>query len=92
MNIWSTFNPTAAVSIGAGARYVDKRLLRQRESGAVYVPSYHTYDAVATIRVNPMVDLQLNLYNISDKLYYDSGRMWTPAAGRSITLGTTIKL
>lgn len=92
VNIWSTFNPTPALSLGAGARYIDKRLLRQNASGSIYVPSYHTYDAVASVKVNPMVDIQLNLYNISDKLYYDSGRMWAPAAGRSVTLGTSIKL
>ncbi len=92
VNLWTTFQPTEAFSIGGGMRYMDKRLLRNTATVTTYVPSYHTYDAVASFQVNRNVGLQLNLNNLTDKLYYDSGRMWVPAAGRSVTIGTSLRL
>lgn len=92
INLWGTVKPTRNLSIGAGARYMDKRLLRKTATSTIHVPSYHTYDAVASYKFNPTVDIQLNIYNLSNKLFYDSGRMWVPAPGRSVTLGTSVKL
>jgi catecholate siderophore receptor len=91
VSLWTNYQLSPAFSVGGGARYVDKRLLRNTETVTTYVPSYHTYDLVAAYKLNPYVDLRLNLQNLSDKLYYDSGRMWTPAPGRSVALTTTVK-
>lgn len=90
VNAWTTVNLTKDLQIGGGGRYVDSRLLRVQATGDVYVPSYHTFDAVASYHVNSTVGVQLNLYNLSDKLYYDSGRMWVPAAGRAFSVTTSI--
>lgn len=87
VTLWTTYQITPALNIGGGARYQDKRQLR----GTTWIPSYHTYDATASYRLNSQVDLQFNLRNLTDELYYDSGRMWTPAPGRSFSMGTTFK-
>jgi catecholate siderophore receptor len=89
---WTSYQVTRDLEIGGGARYLDKRLLRINGATSIYVPSYHTYDATASYRFNPSIDLRLNLYNLTDKLYYDSGRMWVPAAGRSVAVTTSVKL
>jgi catecholate siderophore receptor len=93
VNVWGTVNLTKNLQVGGGGRYVDTRLLRLATATAaeVSVPSYHTYDAVASYRFNSTLGLQLNLYNLSDKLYYDSGRMWVPAAARSFSVTTSVK-
>jgi catecholate siderophore receptor len=88
---WATYRVSNALSLGGGARYLDKRLLRINGTTQVYVPSYHAYDAMASYRMTSALDLQLNLYNLTDKLYYDSGRMWVPAAGRSVSVTTAVK-
>ena len=91
VNVWSSYAVTRKLEVGAGGRYVDRRFLRSTAGNDVYVPSYHTYDAMASYQIRPAIGLQLNLYNLSDELYYDSGRMWVPAAGRAISLTTSVK-
>ena len=101
VNAWTTYQVTSNLSVGGGGRYQDRRLLRSTVVAAtattpatvnnVYVPSYHTYDAVASYRLSSSLDLRMNVYNISDKLFYDSGRMWVPAAGRSVAFTTSVK-
>jgi len=91
VNTWTTYEITRGLTVGGGAQYLDKRLLRLTDTSEVYVPSYHLYNAMASYQVTPTVGVQLNLYNLSDKLYYDSGRMWVPAAGRSFSLSTSVE-
>ena len=95
VNAWSGYAVTKTIEVGAGGRYVDRRFLRTTAtngtSTSVYVPSYHTYDAMASYQVRPTIGLQLNVYNLSDELYYDSGRMWVPAPARAVSITTTVK-
>lgn len=91
INTWTTYEIVRGLTIGGGAQYLDKRLLRLTDSSQVYVPSYHLYNAMGSYQVTPTVGVQLNLYNLSNKLYYDSGRMWVPAAARSVSVSTSIK-
>jgi catecholate siderophore receptor len=86
-NLWTTYQLPGEFELGAGARYVDRRFLR----GTTYVPGYRSYDAVASKSFGHRVGLRLNVYNLTDALYYDNGRFWVPAPGRSAALSTTIK-
>lgn len=86
-NIWTTYQLPRHLQVGGGLRYVDRRLLR----GATYVPSYHTFDAEASYQVNEQLGLRLNIYNLTDELFYDSGRFWVPGPSRSVMLATTVK-
>jgi catecholate siderophore receptor len=86
-NLWTTYRLPGDVEAGGGVQYVGRRFLR----GTTYVPGYRTYDAVISRTFGQRVGLRLNVYNISDALYYDNGRFWVPAPGRSASLSMTIK-
>lgn len=86
VSIWTSYALPWHLQVGGGLRYVGRRLLR----GSTYVPSYHTLDAQAAYQVNDHLGLQLNIYNLTDELYYDSGRFWVPAPSRSVRLATTV--
>jgi outer membrane receptor protein involved in Fe transport len=40
--------------------------------------------------VNDHLGLRLNIYNLTDELYYDSGRFWVPGPSRSVMLSTNV--
>jgi catecholate siderophore receptor len=86
-SVWTTYELPWRLELGGGVRYVDRRLLR----GTTYVPSYQTVDAEAAYHLNEHLDLRLNLYNLTDERYYDSGRFWVPGPSRSATLATTVR-
>jgi catecholate siderophore receptor len=59
-----------------------------------WAPGYTRFDAMANYIVNPNVSLQLNVQNLSDKLYYDkvsSPHYAGVAAGRSASLTASFK-
>jgi catecholate siderophore receptor len=85
-NLWTTYAFPSEVEAGIGARYVDRRFLR----GTTYVPGYRTYDAELSKTFGHRVGLRLNVYNLTDALYYDNGRYWVPAPSRSAALSTTL--
>ncbi len=49
-----------------------------------YVPAYWKLDAMLAYKVTPNSTLQLNVYNLTDQLYYSqySGGNVVPASGR----------
>ena len=76
--------------MGGGAYYVSKTF-GGNQGGAgggangVYLPSYWRYDAFASYVVNDRVNLQLNVQNLFDDLYYTQsfGNRGTPGPGRT---------
>lgn len=90
--LWSQYQATDAISVGAGARYVGS--LRRGSDGAVGTPDhtegYWVADAKLGYRVNRNLDLQLNVYNIFDKDYVasinKSGYRYHPGAPRTFLL------
>ena len=94
---WSTCKLPHGWTIGGGARFVDA-LLRGTD-GAIgtpeYTNSYWVFDAMATYKISKNVDLQLNLYNLTDKQYVaainKSGYRYTPGMPRSAVLAANIK-
>ena len=67
-SLWATFAATPRVTIGAGANYVDLRY--GNAANTVWIPSYTTYDAMASLAVNERMRLQLNLQNLTDEVYF----------------------
>lgn len=86
--LWTSYTFPWRLEVGAGARYVGRRYVR----GTFWVPSYTTADAEAALPVGRQLSLRLNLYNLTDETYYDTGRFWVPAAGRSARLTAEVKL
>lgn len=87
-NIWTTYRFPWKLEVGGGAQYMSDRLLAAGRT--TRVPSYWAFNAMAAFPIVPNVNMKLNAYNLTDRLYYDNGRNWVPAAGRSITLFTSV--
>jgi catecholate siderophore receptor len=91
--LWSTYDVDPKWQVGAGMNYVSSRTARN--TGIVEtVPEYTTFDAMAKYRLTDTIDLQVNVYNITDEEYFDllhPGHV-VPGAGRTILFTTRFKL
>jgi catecholate siderophore receptor len=91
-NVWSLLEPTPAWSIGAGFTAVSHRYADTENTAGV--PGYVVYNAMASYVVNDHLKLQVNLNNLTNKLYF-TGFYYTgvdenhalPSPGRTL-IGT----
>jgi catecholate siderophore receptor len=90
-SLWTTYDFPFGLTIGAGGRYTDKRF-RSDNNHNGYVPAYKVFDAMVSYRINDNVGLRLNLYNLSDELYYIQPRYWVRGTPFSAILTTDFKL
>lgn len=79
---WSSYDITDRLTVGAGATYNDMAYVNTTNTS--YVPSYWNFDAMASYQINKNFQLQLNVYNLTNELYYAQyyGGHAVPAAGR----------
>ena len=68
-SLWSSYEILPKLTIGGGAFYVSR--VFGNTDNSVYVPSYTRFDAMATYALDKNVTLQLNVQNLTNKLYYD---------------------
>jgi catecholate siderophore receptor len=95
VNLWSEYEFTENFEIGVGGNWLDHRFADYAES--VNISGYVVWNAMASYKLNKSLFLQLNGFNLANKLYYD-GSYYTsaaenhiiPGAGRSVRL--TIRL
>lgn len=66
---WTTYQAMPKLTVGGGAYYVSK--IWGSEATNKWVPSYWRFDAMAAYRINKNVGLQLNLLNLTNKVYYN---------------------
>jgi catecholate siderophore receptor len=92
MNFWTTLEPTVAWTIGGGFTAVSHRYADTANTAGV--PGYVVFNAMTSYTVNSQFKLQLNLNNVTDKLYFTSiyyvdtaENHALPAAGRTL-IGT----
>jgi catecholate siderophore receptor len=92
LNFWTTVEPTAAWTIGGGFTAVSHRYADTENTAGV--PAYVMFNAMTSYSVNQHFKLQLNLNNVTDKLYFTSiyyvgiaENHALPAAGRTL-IGT----
>jgi catecholate siderophore receptor len=87
VTFWTTYQILPDLQIGGGGQYVGSRYA-QTSAPIEIGPDYITFDAMAKYRVNDQLDLQLNVYNLTDKYYYDMMHFAfvVPGAGRSAML------
>ncbi len=86
-SIWTSYAITPAVTFGIGAFYVGK--VYGNVQNTKYVPGYTRFDAMASWQVNKSLMLQLNVQNLTDKVYFDkifTTHYATVAPGRSALL------
>jgi len=94
--LWTNYQATDAISVGAGARYVGS--LRRGSDGAVGTPDhtegYWVADAKLGYKVNNNLDLQLNVYNLFDTNYVasinKSGYRYHPGEPRTFLLTANV--
>ncbi len=90
--VWSQYQATDALALGAGARYIGS--MHRGSDGAVGTPSYTegywVADAKVGYRINRNLDLQLNVYNLFDTNYVasinKSGYRYHPGEPRTFLL------
>ena len=90
--LWMTYQVMPQLTLGTGAVAMDK--VYGNAANTKFVPGYVRYDAMARYQVNPDVDLQLNINNLSDTRYFTkaySSHYATEAEGISGVLGLHFK-
>lgn len=90
-NVWSTYRLPSGFDFGGGARFVDRRF--GNTINTRFVDAYWTFDAMASYPISKHIDLRLNLFNLTDKLYFDriGGGHIVPGPGRAAMLSTSFR-
>uniref|UniRef100_UPI00261C2F7F TonB-dependent receptor n=1 Tax=Janthinobacterium sp. TaxID=1871054 RepID=UPI00261C2F7F len=91
-SLWTAYTVTPAITIGGGINYVDK--VYASVANNKFAPAYTRFDAMASYVLSRNVTLQLNIQNLTDKLYFDkvsSPHYAGVAPGRTATLTANIK-
>ncbi|HUA23232.1 MAG TPA: TonB-dependent siderophore receptor [Steroidobacteraceae bacterium] len=91
LNLWTEYELPKGWEIGGGANWLSHRFADSAE--AAYVPGYVVWNGLVSYEANEHLSVQLNGYNLFNKLYYD-GLYYTsaaenhaiPGAGRSVAL------
>ncbi|RYZ35086.1 MAG: TonB-dependent receptor, partial [Myxococcaceae bacterium] len=94
-SLWTTYALLDNLSLGGGAVYQDVVPVNNPANATVLltkVPNYWRFDAFASYAFKK-VDLQLNVYNLTDTLYYDAyyGGQAVPAEARSAVLSANVR-
>ncbi|MFJ1337788.1 TonB-dependent receptor [Pseudomonas caricapapayae] len=90
-SLWTTYAITPKLTLGGGAFYTDE--VYGSVANTTKVDSYVRYDAMASYKLTKNVDLQLNVQNLTDEVYYDkafSTHFANQAAGRTALLTTSV--
>ncbi len=90
-SLWTSYKVMPQFTVGAGAYYVGKQY--GNTANTVYVPSYWRFDAMAGYQFNKHVNVQLNVFNVFDKTYYDkayAAHYVSIAPGRSAVLNLNL--
>lgn len=91
-SLWTTYALLPQVTVGGGAYYVDKQF--GNTANTAYIPSYWRFDAMAGYQFSKNLNLQLNVFNVFDKKYYDraySAHFAGIAPGRSAILSANVR-
>jgi len=67
-SLWTSYAISQKVTIGGGATYVDQRF--GNVANSVWIPEYTRYDAMASFEVGSKINLQVNVQNLTDEVYY----------------------
>lgn len=92
LSLWNTYLLLPKLTIGGGAFYTSK--VYGNTTNTKWVPGYTRYDAMASYVIDKNMTLQLNIQNLSNKIYYSqayASHFATLAAGRSGTLALNVK-
>ncbi len=77
VNVWAEYEPSEKWKLGTGLNYLGRR--PADVNGQASVPSYLTWDAMVSYRVNRHLTLQVNGLNLTDALYFTNSYFSSPA-------------
>ena len=81
-SLWLTLEPGRTWKLGGGAVYMGQRFADTYNKAGV--PGYVVFNAMLSYRVSAHVDLQLNVNNIADKLYFGGIYYTEPAESHAV--------
>lgn len=67
-SLWNNFQVTEKFGVGLGMTYQDESFINN--SNSAVLPSYTRFDAAAYYQVSEDISLQVNVENLTDKLYF----------------------
>ena len=84
--LWTTYELTPLWTVGGGATYAAQTFANVQNTN--FVPNYWKLDLMTSYKVTKDSMLQLNIYNLTDELYYAQYYQGhaVPAAGRTAML------
>jgi catecholate siderophore receptor len=91
-NLWTSYRFPFGLTVGAGASYADKQY--GDVANIKWIPSYTRWDAMASYAIQDNISLQLNLQNLTDKVYFTkayASHYASIAPGRSATLALNVR-
>ncbi len=86
ITLWTSYELPHGLTIGGGTTYQSDAFANTQNTA--YVPEFWKFDAMVSYKVDPKSTIQLNIYNITDVLYYAqyyAGHA-VPGSGRSASL------
>jgi catecholate siderophore receptor len=88
-SLWMEYRLPSGVEVGGGLNYVGRRIA-QNTAPIEKAPGYVTFDVMAKYRLSEQIGLQVNVYNLTDRYYYDQLHPFhiVPGAGRSVLVST----
>ena len=88
INLWSTYQLPFRLTVGGGARFVDRRFANTINTRSV--DEYWLFEATASYRLTKNIDIRINGYNLTDRFYFDriTGGQVVPGPGRSVLVST----
>ena len=92
--LWSTYALTPEIEVGGGAIAMSSRFANNTD--LLRVPGYTRWDATVAWR-QPKYDVRLNIFNLTDKHYYDAlipsdGGRAVPGTGTTAMLSFTYRM
>ena len=99
-NFWTTYDLPGKLDkfqVGGGGNFVDSRVANATAPAAngqlKEAPSYWVFNAMVEYHFNENIDLQLNVYNLANKYYYDQihPSHVVPGEGRTVTVSSKFK-
>ncbi|MCI1003191.1 TonB-dependent siderophore receptor [Herbaspirillum sp. C7C8] len=94
LTTWTTYDLAPHWQVGGGATYMSQRYANA--TNTVQVGGYTRYDAMLAYTTKAY-DIRLNLYNLSNKMYYDAliqsdGGRSVPGSGRTALLSLAYRM
>lgn len=90
--LWTTYQLLPSLQFGLGGQYIGRRYA-QTTAPIESVPGYLEIDASAKYTIDAHYSVQLNLYNLTDKYYYDTPHphFIVPGAARSAMVTLNVR-